>query len=344
MVVHRWLSLCLLVACANAPAGAAPPGVEAETMAIGAPELPQAAQKEPPSLLISALGDCTLGSVNNTFTRRLEQSGEGYAYNFGGVARVLSQDDLTIANLEGPLTTFPRRKDQRVAFQGKPAFANILVHGSVEAVNVANNHYKDCGNNGARQTHESLDAAGVASFGWERVHSSKLNGIEVHLLGFEGGHTSNLPKINNTIRRLKRPDNLVVVSYHWGMEGSARPTPTQYELGRATIDAGADLILGHHPHVLQGIERYRGKTIVYSLGNFVFGGDSEPDDMDSMIYQARFTLQDGRVVLTDDSIIPVSISSRTDRNDYRPRILDADERRRVADRIDRLSRELWRAP
>ena len=142
----------------------------------------------------------------------------------------------------------------------------------------------------------------------------------------------------------KKPDNLVIVSFHWGIEGINRPIDNQTQLGRAAVDAGADLILGTHPHVLQGIETYKGKHIVYSLGNFVFGGHSNPADKDSIIYQETFTLKDGRVETTASSILPVRISSVTTRNDYRPVLLDGGEKERVLARVDQYSGYLVPAP
>jgi poly-gamma-glutamate synthesis protein (capsule biosynthesis protein) len=333
----RPLFLLLAAAACTAPAD----GEHlARWVAADRREAPARAAAEP-SILVSAVGDCTLGSTTRTFDAALAEQGGDLGYFFSGVVGVLAADDLTIANLETPLTRHPRRSDVKVAFRGKPAYAGILVRGSVEAVSVANNHAMDCGGIGAEETLATLAAHGVGAFGWERAFERTIAGIDVVSLGFEGGHLGDLRKITRTVREKKRADNLVIVSYHWGGEGSPHPAPVQYELGRATIDAGADLVLGHHPHVLQGIERYRGRPIVYSLGNFVFGGESEPDDMDAIIYQARFRLRDGRVELADENVVPVSISSRADRNDYRPRILEGADKERVLERLDALRKSLW---
>ena len=294
-------------------------------------------------ILISAIGDCTLGSEHGTFARVIAEHAGDPAYPFSGVAEVLASDDLTIANLEGTLTDEPRRRD-KVTFRGNPGNAAMLVAGSVELVDVANNHSHDCGGRGFEETVATLRKEEIGVFGREIVDRRVLRGIEVINLGFMGGEVDNLERVPTQVSELKRPDNLIIVSFHWGGEGIARPNKGQYVLGRATIEAGADLVLGHHPHVLQGIEDYRGGRIAFSLGNFVFGGDSNPDDTDSMIYQARFALRGGRIERIGERVVPVSISSTPGRglnvNDYRPVVLGGVEGERVLDKIVRLSADL----
>lgn len=287
-----------------------------------------------PSILVSAVGDCTLGSTHNTFARELSKHDDELRYPFSGVREILAGDDLTIANLETPLTTRPRRKGVLAPFRGKPEWAAMLRYGSVEVVSTANNHTSDCGGFGAQDTLEALDQAGVGAFGGELIHRTTVQGVEIVNIGYTGGQVEILDRVQRRVTDHKRADNLVIVSFHWGGEYMPTPTPTQYRLGRGTIDAGADLVLGHHPHVLQGIELYRGKRIVYSLANFVFGGDSDPDDKDSIIYQARFEPRDGTLVQTDERIIPVSVSSNAHYNDYRPRPLEGLEAARVTAKMN----------
>ena len=112
---------------------------------------------------------------------------------------------------------------------------------------------------------------------------------------------------------------ITIVIFHWGNEKEEVPDSNQMTLGRLAIDEGADLVCGHHPHVLQGIEEYKGKNIVYSLGNFCFGGNSYPSDMDTMIFQQTFTV-DKNGVKADNvtNVIPCSISSEYDYNNYQP--------------------------
>ena len=147
-------------------------------------------------------------------------------------------------------------------------------------------------------------------------------------------------KAKKDVREHKTPNNIVIVSYHWGEESKTIPNKIQRELGRATIDAGADLVLGHHPLVLQGIEKYKGKNIVYSLGNFSFGGNNNPKDKDSMIYQEIFQIQNGKIIGRENKIIPVRISSSLNRNDYRPMLLEGMEYERVYTKIENLNKKV----
>ena len=105
---------------------------------------------------------------------------------------------------------------------------------------------------------------------------------------------------------------------HWGAEKDYAPNANQQKLGRMTIDAGADLVIGHHSHRTHPIEKYNGKYIVYSLGNFSFAGNNKPDDMSTFIFQTRFRIKNGEIIANPFRIIPCRISSKTDYNDFAP--------------------------
>lgn len=334
----------VLFGCADGgqDVGLAPTEPPQETATLEAPP-PVQAPPEAPSLWVSAVGDCTLGGdyrgerAKGSFHFELAAEGDDPAYPFSLVRSVLQADDLTIANLETTLTEATRPHGDPLSFRGKPAYAAMLREGSVEVVNVANNHAMDFGFPGHEDTVAAVRKEGVGVFGGDLVDVRTVRGIEVVNLGYTGGRDDVRPRVERDVRAHKRPDNLVIVSFHWGMEGSGTILPTQRLLGRAAVDAGADLVLGHHPHVLQGIEAYRGRNIVYSLGNFVFGGHSHPGDMDSVVYQQRFALADGGLVRGEKRIVPVRISGTTPQNDYRPVVLEGDEARRVLERLDTLS-------
>lgn len=300
-------------------------------------------------ITISAVGDCTLGSdyrvagAEGSFHLAMERAGDDFSAPFARVVGVLGGDDLTIANLETPLSRARPAVDHPFVFNGKPEYAKILALGSVELVNLANNHTGDFGAEGAKQTVEAVEKAGVGAFGNGRADVRTVKGIEVVNLGYLGGGRGTEGRVVKDVRKHKRDDNLVIVSFHWGVEGLHVPVPEQRRMAHAVIDAGADLILGHHPHVLQGIEAYRGKHIVYSLGNFVFGGHSNPADKDSMIYQEVFAEEDGKVVPKESRVLPVRISSVTSHNDFQPVLLEGAERERVLARVKDYS-ELLAAP
>jgi poly-gamma-glutamate capsule biosynthesis protein CapA/YwtB (metallophosphatase superfamily) len=303
----------------------------------------RAAPPEDDGILLSAVGDCTLGDpagaerAPGSFHKVHDTSGGDMARPFSGVIEVLDQDDLTIANLEGTLTTAKHREDTTFAFRGRPEFASMLVKGSVEIVNLANNHSADCGARGIQETKENLEHAGVGYFGLGTVDKRSIKGIEVVNLGYTGGRLEVRDAMAKAVKSEKRADNLVVVSFHWGIEGEHAANDVQQKLAYAAIDAGADLVLGHHPHVLQGIEVYKGKQVVYSLGNFVFGGNAQPASVESMIFQARFKKTDGVVTPVGSEIIPVHFSGDKTQNDFRPVLVDDEVAARIRKNVDTYS-------
>lgn len=139
--------------------------------------------------------------------------------------------------------------------------------------------------------------------------------------------------------------DLIIVVFHWGNERETVPDSNQMTLGHLAVDYGADLVVGHHPHVLQGIEEYRGRYIVYSLANFCFGGNSAPTDMDTMIFQQTFTLRNGEVLCDSNTkIIPCSVSSATGYNNYQPTPSEGSEAERILQKIEDLSSQIPAAP
>lgn len=294
---------------------------------------------------ISAAGDFTLGTDENfdystSLPARYEEV-QDPGYFLQNVKDIFASDDLTIVNLEGPLTTSEERADKQFSFKGDPSYTEILTSGSVEACNLANNHSKDYGIQGYEDTIANVEAAGIKTFGYERTAIWETNGVKVGLAGVyelaEGMDCQD--DMTAAIQSLKDAGaDLVIVSFHWGVEKENYPDETQQTLAHAAIDQGADLVLGHHPHVLQGIEKYQGKYIVYSLGNFCFGGNKNPSDKDTMIFQQTFTLENGEVVEDDAiNIIPCRISSEDDYNNYQPTPAEGEEAQRILGRIQEYS-------
>lgn len=302
----------------------------------------------PIQLTISAAGDCTLGTDENfdqsTSFNAKYNAVEDPSYFFREVKSVFEADDLTIVNFEGTLTTRGERKDKTYAFRGKPEYTSILTSGSIEAVNLANNHSFDYGNDSYEDTKMYLTEAGIISFGYDRNAVIDVKGVKVGLIGIYelpyGLESANLLREN--IAAVKSEGaQLIIVSFHWGTEKDNYPDSIQKELAHIAIDEGAHLVLGHHPHVLQGIEEYKGRNIVYSLGNFCFGGNKNPSDKDTMIFQQTFTIANGSVAEDNvKNVIPCSLSSRTDHNNYQPMILDGEEKERVMSRIVTYSENL----
>lgn len=305
-----------------------------------------AAVSSPVSLTLSVVGDCTLGT-DETFD--YDTSLNAYYENYGAdyflqnVKDIFSTDDLTIANFEGTLTDSDEREDKTFAFKAPASYASILTGGSVEAVNTANNHSHDYGNQSFDDTLAALDDAGIVHFGYDETAVMDVKGIKVGLVGIYElyDHLEREQQLKDNIAKVKADGaQLIVVIFHWGNETETVPDSNQTTLGRIAIDEGADLVCGHHPHVLQGIETYKGRNIVYSLGNFCFGGNSSPSDMDTMIYQQTFTIDaDGVKKDNVTNIIPCSISSAAydGYNNYQPTPAEGDEATRILGKINERS-------
>lgn len=308
-------------------------------------------EKEPvnTSIKISFAGDCTLGNYagqayDGSFNQEYAKQGEDATYFLKNVKNVFENDDLTIVNLEGPLTSATSHVEKQFPFSGPKEYANILTSGSVELVSVANNHSEDYYEQGMTDTKQVLDEKGIGYFGYETSCVKEINGIKIGFLGYRSMSLSmNNEKGRATIKaaiddlKNNQGANAVVVFYHWGIEREYYANSDQRELAKFSIDSGADLVMGSHPHVVQGTEEYNGKQIVYSLGNFCFGGNRNPSDTDSMIYSITMNFTDGVYSGDSHEIIPCSITSVKGRNNYQPTILEGSEKERVLTKIQKYS-------
>ena len=300
------------------------------------------------SITVSMVGDCTLGTDVNfdqsTSFDAFYQMKNDPGYFFQNVKDIFTADDLTVANMEGTLTTSNDRQQKTFAFKGDPSYTEILTRGGVEATNLANNHSRDYGDQSYEDTIQYLEAAGITTFGYDRTAVMDVKGIKVGLIGIyelKDG-LGRQQQVIDTIQEVKdQGAQVIIVSFHWGTEKSNIPDDIQKTLAHLAIDQGADLVVGHHPHVLQGIEKYQGKNIVYSLGNFCFGGNKNPSDKDTMIFQQTFTVENGELVEDDvTNIIPCSLSSESGYNNYQPMVLEGSEKERVLQKIEEFSAAL----
>lgn len=303
---------------------------------------------EPVSITVSMVGDCTLGTDVNfdqsTSFDAFYQMKNDPGYFFQNVKDIFTADDLTVANMEGTLTTSNDRQQKTFAFKGDPSYTEILTRGGVEATNLANNHSHDYGDQSYEDTIQYLEAAGITTFGYDRTAVMDVKGIKVGLIGIyelKDG-LGRQQQVIDTIQEVKdQGAQVIIVSFHWGTEKSNIPDDIQKTLAHLAVDQGADLVVGHHPHVLQGIEKYQGKNIVYSLGNFCFGGNKNPSDKDTMIFQQTFTVENGELVEDDvTNIIPCSLSSESGYNNYQPMVLEGSEKERVLQKIEEFSAAL----
>ena len=300
------------------------------------------------SITVSMVGDCTLGTDVNfdqsTSFDAFYQMKNDPGYFFQNVKDIFTADDLTVANMEGTLTTSNDRQQKTFAFKGDPSYTEILTRGGVEATNLANNHSRDYGDQSYEDTIQYLEAAGITTFGYDRTAVMDVKGIKVGLIGIyelKDG-LGRQQQVIDTIQEVKdQGAQVIIVSFHWGTEKSNVPDDIQKTLAHLAVDQGADLVVGHHPHVLQGIEKYQGKNIVYSLGNFCFGGNKNPSDKDTMIFQQTFTVENGELVEDDvTNTIPCSLSSESGYNNYQPMVLEGSEKERVLQKIEEFSAAL----
>lgn len=309
----------------------------------GAREKRRAEKEYTPSVqtvTVTAAGDCTLAtdvnaSTEGSFAAYASQMNGDYSYFLKNVAPIFAEDDLTIVNFEGTLSNQGTRQDKQFAFRGKPEYVQVLTTSSVEAANLANNHSADYGDVSLTDTIKYLNEAGISNFIGTNTAIREVNGISVGLVGINALNEEEAGKLEKAIGSVKSLGaQLVIVSMHWGEEKATAPNEQQIELAHKAVDLGADLVIGTHPHVLQGIEKYNGRYIAYSLGNFCFGGNNNPSDKDTVIYRQVFTFVDG--ILQEDenmTLIPATISGHDNYNDYQPAIATGDRKIEIQNRL-----------
>lgn len=288
------------------------------------------AEQEPVRILISATGDCTLGTYKtgdgklSAFKSFVEKY--GYDYFFENVSDLFAQDDLTIVNLEGPLTSHNTKRPRRAFnFRGYPEWVEILTSGNVDICNMANNHALDYKEEGFKDTYNALTEAGIGASGYGPEYYTDVKGFTVGSLGFTEWNFE-AKDILAKVKAANEKCDLLIVSMHWNEEHEYRLSQYCKKMGRALVDAGADLVIGNHSHVYGEIEIYNGKYIINSLGNFVFGGNDDPYVRECVIFRQEFLMYpDGTVGDGGIDIIPCFLSSTEEYNDFQPRIAESNE-------------------
>lgn len=310
---------------------------------------PYSAGPEVVSITISAAGDVTLGGDHrwnsyNNFMGEFERNNRDHGYFFRNVRHIFEASDLSIVNLEGALTYERYHRDQQFVFRGPPHFARILTYGNIDIVTLANNHTMDFHRRGYLDTIAALEAEGIAYFGNEFNTILEIKGIQIGLFGFSIWNDGqyNRDRITAAIEDLRyRGAQLVIAYFHWGVERSNMPNQVQRTMGQFAVRYGADLVLGAHPHVIQGIEVYQGRNIVYSLSDFSFGGNRFPVDLDTFIFQQTFHFEEGVLMDSNETnIIPASRSSVRNYNNYQPTPAEGTEAERILQRIRTYSERI----
>jgi len=254
----------------------------------------------PQKATVVFVGDIMLGRYVETLSLR-----NGWNYPFVSTTEIFSRADAVIGNLEGPVPSVHEQTPNfYYGFNFDSRSIDAMKKAGIGIVTLANNHTSDAGKSGYEETVSALQKNDVASFGYDRTYLFESNGQKIRFAGLNDTFAPlNLKTVSNFIRGIKKDDEFLVVFTHWGKEYSTEPTPRQRELGHALIDFGADAVIGSHPHVVQESENYNGKTIYYSLGNFIF--DQYFSDATQKGLAVKMELSGGNATFTE---IPLDLS------------------------------------
>lgn len=298
-------------------------------------------------LVVNAVGDVMLaGRWGDELKKR------GFQLSFAYMTDELKKGDITLANLEMPLASSGVEfTDKKFRFRGDPAVASALKSSGINLVTLANNHIMDFGADALKETEQHLEEAEIAWIGaGENLSEARkmalynVKGKKIAFLGYSltqpteffagktrPGTTPGVEKIFvEDIKSARRQADYVIVSFHWGTEGTSEIQEYQRVIAHKVIDAGADVIIGHHPHVLRGIERYKKGIIFYSLGNFVFASKGKTADATVIV---RLHLDENK---REAELLPVDILYH--RVGFQPRLLTHDKGAYVIERLNKLSR------
>jgi hypothetical protein len=342
-------------------------GPDAQSVAPGTETANRSAVELP--IVLLAGGDVTLGYHFEEYFDQQVSKGQSpeamLEYGFRGVQPAVRGADLFIVNLECPFTARGEKIPKNFNFRARPELVSALLAGGVGAVSLANNHLMDYGPIGLLDTLETLERARLPHFGAgrnlaeaRRAAIIERRGVRLALLGYfflgenniepaevlatddkpgVAGHHSDARLLEAMLREdialAKSQADLVIPFFHWGREGSHLPEPYQLRLARAAVDAGAAAVLGSHPHVLQGMELYRGAPLIYSLGNFVFGGNWDPRNKEGALFKARFSTAG----YLESEIVPLRID-RFPQFPMQPIIVDGEPATAVLEHLAEYSR------
>lgn len=291
------------------------------TLDVPAPETEHESEREPEYFTINMIGDCTLASVPSYAGTQYGYDtvvGDDYAYPFAKTVQYFQDDDFTFANLECCLTDSDDPEAKTFTFKADESYARIMSSGSVEFVTLANNHILDYKDKGVSDTKNALDLEGISYAGRDEYAIYKTeSGLTIGVYAVSFGTVEQIEKGIAALKELGA--EFIIAALHWGDEGSYSVNADQITQGHAAIDAGADIVYGSHPHTLQPVEEYKGHYIYYSMGNWTFGGNTNPRDKDTFIL--RLTVEraaDGTVSIVEREHIPCASSGEVNGNNYQP--------------------------
>jgi poly-gamma-glutamate capsule biosynthesis protein CapA/YwtB (metallophosphatase superfamily) len=299
---------------------------------------------EPP-LSVIAVGDIMLGAR----TRKVIAE-RGPDYPFEATQPLLRRAPVVLGNLEGPFARKAHKEERNFSYGVNPKLAAPIKRAGINVLTLANNHLLDCGRAGVLETLDTLALAGIAPLGAgatrETAHAPVIRQAgqwRVGLLGYYWnrrtaamgalpGSAMDSPEVLKAdIAGLRAQVDRVVVTFHWGVPYEREPSTEDRAKARFAVDCGADAVIGHHPHIIQPFEIYRGRPIFYSVGNFAFGsGNSHAE---GLLIGLRF-----RESRTDVNIYPLYVKNRDQRVNYQPKVLKGAGAERLLCRLIEISR------
>ncbi len=282
-------------------------------------------------------GDCVLGTrerwkkQKNTFDTVIAQ--EGMDYCFDKIRQPFENDDFSTVNLEVVLQSSSQghERAKRYTFRGDPSYTQILTDAGVEHVNLANNHYIDFGRAGRASTVQALEEGGVLYSGYTYRYIYKQNGLKIGFAGCRETVWRQKPQeMLDDLRCLKDAGcDVIVYACHWGKEYSPTHNRQQEQMADQAIAAGANIIIGTHPHVVQGIDQRNGGVVVYSLGNLIFGGTHDLATFDGLIVQAVLQFQEDIYQGVTLRLMPVLTSGNAPENNFQPVFATGEDQQRI---------------
>ena len=300
--------------------------------------------------VLSFVGDCSFGTYpeakkENHFDYVFENVAKGdFEYFFKNCHAFFRTDDLTIANNETAITIRTKMQNKLWRIKSDPMYTKLYPMTDIEVVNLANNHTYDCFKEGYDDTLESLEDNNVEYFDADHVLIKEIKGLQFVFIGYDIRQSQVSPsakqEVIDAIKRHKTENNFVVANIHWGREYSEQPLAYQKEYAYAFLDAGADLIIGSHPHIMQGIEKYKDKYIVYSMGDFLFGADPDLESRDTSIFRIRVNTETKKVALEIYPFFENSDGVKSGYNNFQPLPLFGNETDTIFSYLKRISEPL----
>ena len=296
-------------------------------------------------VVVTLGGDCVLGTREEwkddaeTFDTLIAE--KGFDWCFSKICEPFLNDDISLVNLETVLQSHSEghARGKEFTFRGDPSYTGILKAAGIEQVNIANNHYIDFGGSGRESTRAALEAAGIGFSGYTYRSVVEVNGYRIGFAGCrETVYLDRKAPVYNDLEALREAGcDAIIYSFHWGKEYSPTHNQTQRRMADYAIQHGADIVVGTHPHCVQGVEHRRGSLILWSLGNLVFGGNVDPDDRDAYLARVTFTVYEDHCDAPELTVVPIRLTALDKGTDYRPVVADEADSARIFKRIMKLS-------